>query len=168
MTTLNQCKLLGLPQAPRSQGNLTAIEGMGDIIPFEIERVFYLYDVIGGAARGGHAHHQLEQFIVGAMGAFHVVIDDGSSRRVVELNRAYMGLYVPPLIWTELIDFSAGAICIALVSTPFDEADYIRDYEEFVAVKRDRGMPTAPGMPAGDSQSPAAALRRSAPDRGEG
>jgi hypothetical protein len=127
-------RLLPLPQITRPQGGLTPVDGLSDLVPFEIARVFYLYDIPGGAARAGHAHHQLQEFIVCVLGAFRVIVDDGNSREVVELNRAYTGLYVPPLVWRELVDFSAGAICLVLASTPYEESDYIRDYEQYRAV----------------------------------
>jgi uncharacterized RmlC-like cupin family protein len=98
--------------------------------------VFYLYDVVGGAVRGGHAHKQLEQFIVAAMGGFTVVLWDGEREREVELNRAYAGLYVPPPIWTDLVNFSSGAVSVVLCSQHFDEADYIRDREQFATYRR--------------------------------
>jgi hypothetical protein len=168
MSHLDDCKLLSLTQIPRPQGNLTPIEGAGEVIPFDIARVFYLYDIVGGSSRGGHAHHDLEQFIVSVMGAFQVVIDDGERRRAVELNRAYYGLYVPPLIWSELIDFSAGAICVVLASRPYEEPDYIRDYSEFISVKGGTEVASATGPQLGQPQSPSAALRQSAPDTAAG
>ena len=135
MTSIDDCRLLELPTIARQQGNITPVEG-GTAIPFEIRRVYFIYDVVAGAARGGHAHHELEQLIVAAMGEFVVKIDDGRTQRLVKLNRAHYGLYVPRLIWRELLDFSSGGICVVLASLYYDEADYVRDYDEFVAVKR--------------------------------
>jgi len=105
-------------------------------VPFSVARVFYAYDVVGGAVRGGHAHKALEQFIVAVMGGFTVALWDGEQRRNVDLHRAYYGLYVPPLIWTDLVDFSSGAVSVVLASLEFDEADYLRDPEAFVAYRR--------------------------------
>jgi dTDP-4-dehydrorhamnose 3,5-epimerase-like enzyme len=101
-------------------------------IPFDVKRLYYLYDVPGGAERGGHAHKGLHQLIVAASGSFDVVLDDGKNRKVVELNRPYYGLYVIPGIWRELINFSSGAICLVLASEKYNIDDYIRDYEEFL------------------------------------
>jgi hypothetical protein len=115
------------------------VEG-GNHIPFEIERVYYLYDVPGGSVRGGHAHKQLQQLIVSVMGAFDVILDDGYKKKTVRLDRAYFGLYVPNMIWRELENFSSGGICLVLASLPYDESDYYRNYDEFLkavqAIKR--------------------------------
>jgi hypothetical protein len=137
MPGIDACQILALPQILRSsQGNLTVLEGGAEPLGFDIARLFYLYDIPGGASRGGHAHRDCKQFIVCVMGAFRVGVDDGEYRRVVSLDRAYYGLYVPPLIWTELRDFSAGAICLVVTSAPFEESDYIRSYDDFLAVTR--------------------------------
>lgn len=114
------------------QGNLTFVEGSRHI-PFEIARVYYLYDVPGGATRGGHAHRELEQLLVATSGSLEVLIDDGNRREGVHLNRSYIGLYLPSMIWRELVDFSSGSVCMVLASAPFDESDYIRDYDDFRA-----------------------------------
>jgi dTDP-4-dehydrorhamnose 3,5-epimerase-like enzyme len=111
------------------------VEG-GSHIPFDIERVYYLYDVPGGAIRGGHAHKQLQQLVVSVMGAFDVILDDGYKRKTVRLDRAYFGLYIPTMIWRELENFSSGGICLVLASLPYDESDYYRDYNEFMKVAR--------------------------------
>jgi hypothetical protein len=136
VTTVDDCRLVELPKVFRPEGSITAVEGQGAEVPFSIARVFYVYDVVGGAVRGGHAHKQLEQFIVATMGSFTVELWDGERRRDVELNRAYFGLYVPPPIWTDLVDFSSGAVSVVLTSLPFDEADYVRDRDQFVAYRR--------------------------------
>jgi hypothetical protein len=136
VTTVDDCRLVELPKVFRPEGSITAVEGEGAEVPFSIARVFYVYDVVGGAVRGGHAHKQLEQFIVATMGGFTVELWDGERRRDVELNRAYFGLYVPPPIWTDLVDFSSGAVSVVLTSLPFDEADYLRDRDEFLAYRR--------------------------------
>jgi hypothetical protein len=129
---LADCRLLGLPKIADHRGNLTFIEG-GRHVPFQIERVYYLYDVPGGAERGGHAHKQLQQFIIAMSGSFDVVIDDGKERKRVHLNRSYNGLYLCPMTWRELDNFSSGSVCMVLASSHFAESDYIRDYGEFAA-----------------------------------
>jgi dTDP-4-dehydrorhamnose 3,5-epimerase-like enzyme len=136
VTSVDDCRLFDLPKHFRPQGSITHVEGGRDVVPFEVERVFYLYDVVGGAVRGGHAHERLEQFIVAAMGGFTVVLWDGEREREVELNRAYTGLYVPPPIWTDLVNFSSGAVSVVLCSHHFEEADYIRDRDDFAAYRR--------------------------------
>lgn len=135
MSTVDQCRLLDLPRMQSAAGSITPVEG-GREVPFSIERVYYLYDVPGGESRGGHAHRALQQLIVSVMGSFDIVLDDGASRKTVRLDRAYQGLYVPRLIWRELINFSSGGICMVLASQPYEEADYIRDYTEFLECKR--------------------------------
>jgi dTDP-4-dehydrorhamnose 3,5-epimerase-like enzyme len=130
--SVDDCRLVELPVVRNPQGNLTFIEGR-DHVPFDIARVYYLYDVPGGATRGGHAHRELQQLIVATSGSLEVVIDDGSNRKGVKLNRSFVGLYMPAMIWRELVDFSSGSVCMVLASAPYDEADYIRDYDEFQA-----------------------------------
>ena len=126
------CKLLELPVVRNPQGNLTFVEAQRHV-PFQIERVYYMYDVPGGATRGGHAHRALEQLIVAMSGSFEAVVDDGSERKNITLNRSYVGLYLPPMIWRELVNFSSGSVCMVLASAHYDEDDYYRDYEEFRA-----------------------------------
>jgi hypothetical protein len=113
-----------------NRGNLTFIEENRHI-PFEIKRVYYLYDVPGGEARGGHAHKQLQQFIIAANGSFDVVLDEGSSQERYHLNRSYYGLFIPSMVWRELDNFSSGSVCLVLASEYFDEEDYIRDRDVF-------------------------------------
>jgi hypothetical protein len=127
--------MVSLPHISRPEGSITPVEG-GETIPFEIQRVYYLYDIVGGASRGGHAHKELQQLIVAAMGGFTVVLDDGERRREFPLRRSYEGLYVPPMMWREIRDFTSGGVCVVLASLPYDEADYFRDYDEFVAATR--------------------------------
>jgi len=135
MTTVEDCRLIDFPRISRPQGNLSAVEG-GNQIPFPIARVYHLYDVPGGETRGGHAHKELQQIIVSAMGSFTIEVDDGSNKKSFRLNRAYYGLYVPRLIWREIVDFSSGGICLVLASLPYDENEYIRTYDEFLQYKR--------------------------------
>jgi hypothetical protein len=127
---LKNCKLVNLPKITDPEGNLTPIEG-GRHVPFEIKRVFYLYDVPGGATRAGHALKTCQQFIIAMSGSFDVMLDDGTGTKRYHLNRSYTGLYVPALIWRELENFSSGSVCTVLASEVYDEKGYYRDYEEF-------------------------------------
>jgi hypothetical protein len=129
--SITNCKIIDLPKISDPRGNLTFIEG-GQHIPFDIQRVYYLYDVPGGAERGGHAHKDLRQLIIAMSGSFDVILDDGNKKRRVHLNRSYNGLYVCPMIWRELDNFSSGSVCMVLASNKYDEADYYRDYGEFL------------------------------------
>lgn len=129
-STVYNCSVVSLPKVHNRAGNITAVEN-NLTAPFDIKRVYYLYDVPGGEDRGGHAHKKLEQFIVAVSGAFDVIIDDGFNKKIVRLDRPYMGLHVIPGIWRELENFSSGAICLVLASEVYDEQDYLRDYNEF-------------------------------------
>lgn len=129
---IDQCHIIELPKIADRRGNLTFIEG-GHHIPFEIKRVYYLYDVPGGAERGGHGHKELQQLIIAMSGSFDVVVDDGMDKKLFHMNRSYYGLYVCPMIWRELDNFSSGSVCMVLASTFYDEADYFRNYDEFRA-----------------------------------
>jgi hypothetical protein len=135
---LEGCRTIELPRIESLSGAITPVEGSSEI-PFPIERVFYLYDVIAGAERGGHAHRLLEQVYVAAMGSFRVVLDDGRDRRMVDLRQPHLGLYVPTMVWTELIEFASGTIAVVLASRQYDESEYIRDYSEFARVAARRG-----------------------------
>lgn len=128
---VERCRLLQLPVVHDARGNLTFIEG-GRHIPFDIARTYYLYDVPGGAERGGHAHRTLHQLVIAMSGSFDLVLHDGSNRDRCHLNRSYRGLYLPPMIWREIDNFSSGSVCLVLASARFDEADYIRDFDEFL------------------------------------
>ena len=132
---LKDVKIISLPKIEDHRGNLTFIEAKKHI-PFEIKRVYYLYDVPGGATRGGHAHKNLEQLIIAISGSFDIILDDGYQRKRIHLNRSYYGLYLPKMIWRELENFSMGAVCLVLASDYYDESDYIRDYEEFLKLVR--------------------------------
>lgn len=128
---LEDCRIIGLPKISDPRGNLTFVEG-GRHIPFEIKRVYYLYDVPGGSERGAHGHRNLQQLIIAMSGSFDITLDDGRDKRSFHMNRSYYGLYVPPMMWREIDNFSSGAVCMVLASDYFDEADYFRDYEQFL------------------------------------
>ncbi|MFZ4801190.1 MAG: sugar 3,4-ketoisomerase [Chlorobium sp.] len=133
--SLASCRIIDLPKITDSRGNLTFIEGNRHA-PFDIQRVYYLYDVPGGAERGGHAHKELHQLIIAMSGSFDVLLDDGHAQRTVHLNRSYFGLYVCPMIWRALDNFSSGSVCMVLASNYYDECDYFREYADFIkAVK---------------------------------
>jgi hypothetical protein len=121
-----------LPRIVDARGNLTAIEG-GVQVPFAIARIYYLYDVPGGASRGGHAHLRNVEFLIAAMGSFDVVLDNGRDRKRIHLNRSYFGVLVPTMVWRELDNFSSGSVCLVLASEHYAETDYIREYEDFRA-----------------------------------
>jgi len=136
-TTIYDCSPLQLPKIHNRAGNITAVENLKSI-PFSIKRVYYLYDVPGGGARGGHAHKNLQQIIIAVSGSFDVLIDDSVCRKVVQLNRPYLGLHIVPGLWRELLNFSSGAICLVLASEIYNEKDYIRNYKEFLIYKENR------------------------------
>jgi len=128
---LELCRLIDLPKIADPRGNLTFVEG-NNHIPFEIKRVFYLYDVPGGEMRAGHSNIESEQFIIAMSGSFDITLDDGFEKKTFHMNRAYYGLYIPTMIWREIDNFSSGAVCLALTSTTYSSTDYIRDYNQFV------------------------------------
>ena len=132
---LSKCKIIDLPKVIDVRGNLTFIEENRHI-PFGIKRVYYLYDVPGGETRAGHAHKRLQQFVIAASGSFDVILDDGFKRKKFQLTRSYYGLYIPPMLWRELNNFSSGSVCLVLASELYDEKDYIRDYETFKKMAR--------------------------------
>lgn len=125
-----KCRIIDLPKIMDYRGNLTFIEG-NQHIPFDIKRVYYLYDIPGGETRGGHAHKNLHQLIIAANGSFDVILDNSHKTKRFHLNRSYYGLYVPPVIWRELDNFSSGSVCLVLASQHYADDDYIRDYNEF-------------------------------------
>jgi len=125
------CSVIELEKHHRDSGNITVVEN-GLSIPFKIRRAYYLYDVPGGESRGGHAHRELTQLIVSASGSFDVLVFDGKVKRTFSLNRPFQGLLIVPGIWRELNNFSSGAVCLVLASLPYEEMDYIRDFEEYL------------------------------------
>jgi len=129
------CEVLTLPKQHNRAGNITALNNSIDL-PFDIQRVYYLYDIPGGELRGGHAHKELQQLIVAVSGSFDISLDDGRNKKTVSLNRSYYGLHVVPGIWRELSNFSSGAICLVLASHKYNESDYIRDYAQFIRWKK--------------------------------
>jgi dTDP-4-dehydrorhamnose 3,5-epimerase-like enzyme len=134
---LTQARRIELPRIsdPDGRGNLTFIEGQRHV-PFSVARVYYLYDVPGGETRGGHAHKQLEQLIIAASGSFDVVVHDGKEQQRHFLNRSYYGLYIPRMMWRDIENFSSGSVCLVLASRPYEEEDYYRDYQEWLAAVR--------------------------------
>jgi hypothetical protein len=133
--TIDDCSLLTLPRHSERSGSLTSLENSKDI-PFDVKRIFYLYDIPGGENRGGHAHKQCHQMLVAASGAFDVKVSDGKNEKIYRLDRPYYGLHVPPGVWAEELNFSSGSICLVLTSHEFNESDYWREYGDYVAFKR--------------------------------
>jgi len=130
------CRIIELPKVVDPRGNLTFIEG-GRHVPFDVKRVYYLYDVPGGAERGGHAHKELHQLIIAMSGSFDVILDDGTRQKRFHLNRSYFGLYVCPMIWRELDNFSSGSVCLVLASSYYSASDYYRDHVEYLLAMKD-------------------------------
>lgn len=133
--TINDCKLIELPRFLDARGNLSFAE-QNNHIPFEIKRTYWIYDVPGGEARGGHAYRENQEFIVALSGAFEVIVDDGKQKKTFSLNRSYYGLYVPAGMWREMTNFSTNSFALEFGSTHYNKADYIRDYEQFLNLKR--------------------------------
>jgi len=129
---ISDCKIIDLPKITDPRGNLTFVEGDRHV-PFEIKRVFYLYDVPTGSDRGAHAHRELNQFLICLSGSFDVSLDDGLQKKTVHLNRPWKGLHIPPMIWASEINFDPGSICLVLASMKYQESDYYRDYNEFLS-----------------------------------
>lgn len=136
MSRVEDCKLVELAKIEMPEGNLSPLYG-GNDVPFPFKRIFYLYDVPGGAERGGHAHRVVQQFIVAASGAFSVRLDDGENYKTISLDRSYYGLYIPSMIWAQVVDFCTGAICLVFASMPYEESDYIRNYDVFLSLAQE-------------------------------
>lgn len=130
LATVEDCRLIELPTVPDPRGKLSIVESARQV-PFEIQRFYYLYEVSAGATRGGHAHRRLHQFLIGISGSFDVRVSDGADERRVMLNRPHIGLYIPPMIWRDMSNFSSGSVCAVLASDFYDEDDYLRDFERF-------------------------------------
>lgn len=133
--TVFDCSVIDMSKVHTDNGNITIIEN-GINIPFDVKRIYYLYDVPGGESRGGHAHHELEQYIIAASGSFDVILDDGINKKKITLNRPYLALHVVPGLWRELNNFSSGSISLVLASEKYMEKDYIRNYQEFLNFKK--------------------------------
>jgi len=133
MSTIQNCKILAIPKIEDPRGNLSVIEN--DVIPFDIKRVYYLYDVPSGAERGGHSHKEQQEFLVALSGSFDVILNDGNQQKTVTLNKPFEGLLITNGIWRELKNFSSGAVCLVIASNVFDEEDYIREFKEFLESK---------------------------------
>ena len=131
MSTLQNCKILSIPKIEDPRGNLSVIEN--DVIPFDIKRIYYLYDVPSGAERGGHSHREQYEFLVALSGSFDVILNDGNQQKTVSLNKPFEGLLITNGIWRELKNFSSGAVCLVIASDVFSEEDYIRDFEDFIS-----------------------------------
>jgi len=133
-TTVYDCSIIEINKHHHKKGNISVVENF-KTVPFDVKRVYYLYDIPGGESRGGHAHKELRQLIVAASGSFNVILDDGNIKRTYTLNRPYQGLLVVPGIWRELDDFSSGSVCLVLASHKYEDEDYIRDYDNFKKFK---------------------------------
>ena len=132
--TVFDCALIDVSKVHNEAGSITVVEN-GQNIPFEVKRVYYLYDIPSGEARGGHAHYELEQYIIAASGSFDVILNDGKNRKIVSLNRPSLALHIVPGLWRELDNFSSGSISLVLASHKYNESDYIRDYDDFLKFK---------------------------------
>jgi len=135
LPTIFDCAVITLPSIKNRAGNITPVHNSAEI-PFDIKRIFYLYDVPGGESRGAHAHKECHQFLIAAGGSFEVLLDDGKSQKVIQLNRPYMGLHIPPMIWASEINFSSGSICLSLASHLYNEDDYIREYSKYLNFRK--------------------------------
>ncbi|MBS7255448.1 sugar 3,4-ketoisomerase [Flavobacterium branchiicola] len=135
MSNVFNCSVIELPQIQNQSGNITVLDHQENLLPFEVKRIYYLYDVPGGESRGAHAHKELHQLIIAASGSFNVILDDGKVKRSITLNNPNYGLYVPPGIWRDLESFSSGSILLVLASEKYSENDYLRNYKEYLKWK---------------------------------
>lgn len=135
MSNVFNCSVIELPQIHNEFGSITVVDHQKDIIPFEVKRIYYLYDVPGGESRGAHGHKELYQLIIAASGSFNVILDDGKIKRTITLNNPNYGLYIPPGIWRDLESFSSGSILLVLASEKYSEKDYLRNYKEYLKWK---------------------------------
>lgn len=133
-SSIYNCSILQLPKIHNRAGNITALEN-NIHLPFDVKRVYYLYDVPAGEERGGHAHRELQQIVIAVSGAFDVLLNDGTNKKIVHLDRPFIGLHIVPGIWRELLNFSSGAVCLVLASLKYDENDYVRNYNDFLSYK---------------------------------
>lgn len=129
--TVFDCSLLYLPKIENRAGNITPVQNNIEL-PFATKRIFYLFDIPGGESRGAHAHIECHQFLIAASGSFEVLLDDGRTKRLVQLNRPHIGLHIPPMIWASEINFSSGSICLVLASHLYDSSDYVREYDDYL------------------------------------
>ena len=136
MISVFDCLIVNVPKIVSLSGNISVLENDDSVVPFNVKRIFYLYDIPGGESRGAHAHKECHQFLLAASGSFEVHLDDGKENRIVTLQRADVGLHVPPGIWASETNFSTGSICLVLASEKYDEADYIRDYSKYIEYKK--------------------------------
>jgi hypothetical protein len=136
MSSVFDCSIIQLPKINFRAGNITVVENEM-AVPFNVKRIFYLYDIPGGESRGAHAHKECHQFLIAASGSFEILLEDGITKRQVQLNRANIGLHIPPGIWASEVNFSSGSICLVLASHQYNEKDYVRDYVEFVNIKKE-------------------------------
>lgn len=133
--TVFECGIIYISKLETEGGHISVIQNNTDI-PFETKRIFYLYDIPGGESRGAHAHKECHQLLIAASGSFEVLLDDGNAKRLIQLNRPFMGLHIPPGVWASEINFSSGSICLVLASHEYDEADYLREYNDFILWKQ--------------------------------
>ena len=133
--TVFDCSVIDVSKIHNDAGNITVVEN-GKNIPFDVKRIYYLYDVPGGESRGGHAHYELEQYVIAASGSFDVILDDGENKKRVTLNRPNIALHIVPGLWRELDSFTSGSICMVLASKTYSEVDYVRDYKDFLNLKK--------------------------------